>query len=384
MAFSKKNDDIKKRSKANDVFITPRDLALKHIQMIDYDDGDSWLDPCCYDPETGSYISQFPNDNKDWCEISKGVDFFEYNKVPDHICSNPPYSMMDSWLKKCIELEPKTISFLIGIGNLTAKRIEFMSKAGYELEKMNMMKVYEWFGMSVAVVFRKGCQPLFDIDRKVYRVVEKPKPKKIFAYNVKTSPQHPGRLLVEPCQECDKDIFFEVEKARTQAEFEFTVPDGLYCVECSTKMVAEHEEETGTHHRWLSRYVAASPPVWFAAPEPPESSDEEETEQCVGLYDGKCCGKKNYKKEELDLGMCKECYNKMEEDAVEPECNDGKGFCEIGEHYVKPDEMWEDFPVCMACSIGRRAGYRRIAAMFQPFKEEPEVFDNDKLKKYNN
>ena len=300
MAFSKKNDDIKKRSKANDVFITPRDLALKHIQMIDYDDGDSWLDPCCYDPETGSYISQFPNDNKDWCEISKGVDFFEYNKVPDHICSNPPYSMMDSWLKKCIELEPKTISFLIGIGNLTAKRIEFMSKAGYELEKMNMMKVYEWFGMSVAVVFRKGCQPLFDIDRKVYRVVEKPKPKKRFAYKVKTS------------------------------------------------------------------------------------SDEEETEQCVGLYDGKCCGKKNYKKEELDLGMCKACYNKMEEDAVEPECHDGKGFCEVGEHYVEPDYMWEDFPVCMACSIGRRSGYRRIARSLMATEEEPEVFDNDKLKKYNN
>ena len=364
MAFSKKNDDIKKRSKANDVFITPRDLALKHIQMIDYDDGDSWLDPCCYDPETGSYISQFPNDNKDWCEISKGVDFFEYNKVPDHICSNPPYSMMDSWLKKCIELEPKTISFLIGIGNLTAKRIEFMSKAGYELEKMNMMKVYEWFGMSVAVVFRKGCQPLFDIDRKVYRVVEKPKPKKRYSYKVKTSSDEEETekivayniktkraALVETCVECDIDIFIEVEDFRTQAEFEFTVPDGHYCEECSTKLTAEHEEET---------------------------------EQCVGLYDGKCCGKKNYKKEELDLGMCKECYNKMEEDAVEPECNDGKGFCEIGEHYVKPDEMWEDFPVCMACSIGRRAGYRRIAAMFQPFKEEPEVFDNDKLKKYNN
>ena len=292
MAFSKKNDDIKKRAKANDVFITPRDLALKHIQMIDYDDGDSWLDPCCYDPETGSYISQFPNDNKDWCEISKGVDFFEYNKAPDHICSNPPYSMMDTWLKKCIELEPKTISFLIGIGNLTAKRIEFMSKAGYELEKMNMMKVYEWFGMSVAVVFRKGAKPLFDIDRKVYRVVEKPKPKKIYAYKVKTS------------------------------------------------------------------------------------SDEEEPEQCVGLYDGKCCGKKNYKTEELDLGMCKACYDKMEEDAggqVEYIEYIGKAYCEVGEHFVEPDDMWDDFADCKGCVSEKD---------YKEAKEE-EVFDNDKLKKYN-
>lgn len=35
-------------------------------------------------------------------------------------------------------------------------------------------------------------------------------------------------------------------------------------------------------------------------------------EMCVGLDDGKCCGKKNYKTFELDCGMCKSCYDKME------------------------------------------------------------------------
>ena len=51
---------------------------------------------------------------------------------------------------------------------------------------------------------------------------------------------------------------------------------------------------------------------------------DDEDEQCVGLYDGKCCGKKNYKTEELDLGMCKVCYDKMKEEANVEQCNDCK------------------------------------------------------------
>ena len=43
--------------------------------------------------------------------------------------------------------------------------------------------------------------------------------------------------------------------------------------------------------------------------------EDEELEQCVGLDDWRCAGKKLYKREELDIGMCKECYKKMEEDA---------------------------------------------------------------------
>ena len=168
-SFIETSRKIQKRTKANDVFITPLEVAKKHIDMIDFDEGDLWCDPCCYCPETGSYISQFPNTNKEWCEISKGVDFFKYEGKPDHICSNPPYSIMEKWINKCIELKPKTISFLIGIGNLTTRRIEILSKAGYELEKMKMMKIYEWFGMSVAVVFRKNATPCIEYDRKVYR-----------------------------------------------------------------------------------------------------------------------------------------------------------------------------------------------------------------------
>ena len=48
----------------------------------------------------------------------------------------------------------------------------------------------------------------------------------------------------ELCNECETDICLEDEDFRTQAEFDYLVPDGHYCEECSAKMDAEYEEAT--------------------------------------------------------------------------------------------------------------------------------------------
>ena len=157
---------IKQRTKANDVFITPLELAKKHIDMIDYKDEDIWLDSC---KNSGSYFNQFPTDNKDYCEILEGKDFFEYTGKVDIICENPPYSVLDNWFKKVIELNPRVYSCLIGVGNLTARRIEWFEKAGYGIKKLKMLKVFKWYGMSYIVVFEKGYKSILEIDRKVYR-----------------------------------------------------------------------------------------------------------------------------------------------------------------------------------------------------------------------
>ena len=164
---------IKSRAKANDVFITPLDLAKKHIDMIDYNEDDVWLDPC---RNSGNYYNQYPTKNKDWCEILDGKDFFEYEGKIDISCSNPPYSLMDKWINKHIELKPRVISFLIGIGNLTTRRIEILEKAGYGLTKLKMMKVYRWYGMSCIVVFEKEKESIIEFDRKVYRLEDVPPP----------------------------------------------------------------------------------------------------------------------------------------------------------------------------------------------------------------
>ena len=164
---SKISHSIKHRENANDVFITPLELAKKHIDFLDnIKDDDLWLDPC---KNNGSYYNQFPTNKKEYCEILENKDFFDYNGNPDIIIQNHPYSLTDKWIKKNIELKPRIISFLIGIGNLTARRIEILENAGYGLSKIKMLKVYKWYGMSLIVVFEKGKKSIIEIDRKVYR-----------------------------------------------------------------------------------------------------------------------------------------------------------------------------------------------------------------------
>ena len=157
---------IKSRIFSNDVFITPLDLAKKHIEMIDNIDGELWLDPC---KNNGNYYNQFPTENKQYCEIQEDKDFFKYDGKPDVIIQNPPYSILDKWFKKNIELNPRIISLLIGVNNLTARRIEWMKEANYGLTKLTMLKVYKWYGMSYLVVFEKGKESIMNIDRKVYK-----------------------------------------------------------------------------------------------------------------------------------------------------------------------------------------------------------------------
>lgn len=158
--------NIKKRDNPNDVFITPVDLAKKHISMIDVFDTDIWFDPF---KNSGVYYNNFPTDKKDWTEILEDKDFFLYSSHVDIICSNPPYSCIDTILEKSVSLNPKVISYLIGINNLTTRRMEMMEKNGYGITKIHICKVYKWYGMSCIVVWEKNKKSIFSYDRTVWR-----------------------------------------------------------------------------------------------------------------------------------------------------------------------------------------------------------------------
>lgn len=163
---------IKKRTKANDVFITPLGLAKKHIDIVMRYDRETGLRPW-YDPfkNSGSYYNQYPTDNKVYSEILEGKDFFDYNLPVDVICSNPPYSMIDRVLEQSVSLQPRIISYLIGVNNLTCKRLEFMEANGYILVNIHMCKVFEWYGMSFIVTWVKDKSAVrcLDYDRIVWR-----------------------------------------------------------------------------------------------------------------------------------------------------------------------------------------------------------------------
>jgi hypothetical protein len=153
---------IKNRETPNNVFITPVALAKTHIDMIETMPTDVWLDPF---KNSGNYYNQFPTENKEYTEILEGKDFFDYTTKVDVICSNPPYSMIDKVLEHSVKLEPRVISYLIGINNITPKRIEYMEKNGYNITKLHMCKVRTWFGMTLIVVFEKNKPSIMTYDR---------------------------------------------------------------------------------------------------------------------------------------------------------------------------------------------------------------------------
>jgi len=164
---SKISHNIKQRTEPKDIFITPKPLALTHINMISTEYNNKiWYDPF---RNSGNYFNQYPTDKKEWSEILDGKDFFDFKENIDVICSNPPYSMIDKILEKCVSLNPDVISFLLNINNLTAKRLEFMEKNNYHITNLHICKVFKWYGMSLIVVWEKNKNSILSYDRIVWR-----------------------------------------------------------------------------------------------------------------------------------------------------------------------------------------------------------------------
>lgn len=82
----------------NDVVFTPTKFTKKICSMFPIS-GDV-LEPCRGE---GAFMKYLPK-NSEWCEITEGKDFFDYNKKVDWIVTNPPYSVFDHFLDHSFEL----------------------------------------------------------------------------------------------------------------------------------------------------------------------------------------------------------------------------------------------------------------------------------------
>jgi len=63
------------------------------------------LEPCA---GVGNIFNQLP-EPKDWCEITRGRDFFDYYKKVSWIITNPPYSIYDRFLAHCFEVADNVV-----------------------------------------------------------------------------------------------------------------------------------------------------------------------------------------------------------------------------------------------------------------------------------
>jgi hypothetical protein len=153
MTYNKIVNGIKSRKHPNDEIYTPNPLALKLIEMCDLKEGDKVLDPCY---GGGVFYENLPDYvEKDWCEIEKGKDFFDYKEKVDWIIGNPPFSLWNKWLDHTMTLTDK-FAFVMNTNNLTHTRLQRINDNGYGLVKMDLCDVRWWMGRVFLVVFEKN------------------------------------------------------------------------------------------------------------------------------------------------------------------------------------------------------------------------------------
>lgn len=96
-----------------DIVFTPRWLSqaiVKHFDPVGL-----CLDPCVGD---GAFYEYLPA-GAEWCEISKGVDFFRYSKQVDWCISNPPYSNLLGWIRHSFKVS-KNVAYLVPLHRVSA------------------------------------------------------------------------------------------------------------------------------------------------------------------------------------------------------------------------------------------------------------------------
>ncbi len=90
----------------NDVVMTPASTA--ETIMNHYKPTGTILEPC---RGTGMFYNLMDSNKRDYCEISEGKDFFNYNKKVDWIITNPPFSIFDLFLLKAFETADNVVFF---------------------------------------------------------------------------------------------------------------------------------------------------------------------------------------------------------------------------------------------------------------------------------
>ena len=154
---------IKHRQYANDEFMTPPDLAIRLISLIPLKERDTVIDPC---PGEGAFYNNLPP----WVFKSQIIrDFFQCSADFDWIVGNPPYSQLEHWLEHSFILSNKGVAYLLGLHNITPRRLELANRYGFGLTRIYLCKVFHWFGISAFCIWEKGLPDIIQYGRTVWR-----------------------------------------------------------------------------------------------------------------------------------------------------------------------------------------------------------------------
>jgi hypothetical protein len=126
---------------SNDVVQTPVELAGRIVRH--FKPKGKILEPCCGE---GNFLKFMPN--ADWCEISKGRDFYEWSTPVDWIVTNPPWSEIRPFLNHSMLLADNIV-FLMTVNHVWTKaRVRDIYSAGFGIKEICLCEMPESFPQS--------------------------------------------------------------------------------------------------------------------------------------------------------------------------------------------------------------------------------------------
>ena len=140
---------------------TPRECAADLIQFIPLEEGDRVLEPF---KGEGAFYDQFPDFvEKDWCEITQGRDYKDYEEKYDWVVSNPPFKVDGKnavWtlVDYFTDRAEKGVAFLVsdyGFSTLTPIRQRVLEQKNWGLTHMTMVNIKKWRGRYFLLIFQK-------------------------------------------------------------------------------------------------------------------------------------------------------------------------------------------------------------------------------------
>lgn len=145
---------------------TPKQCAIDLMQFVPLIEGDKVLEPF---KGEGAFYDAFPAYvEKDWCEITAGRDYKDYEGAFDWVVSNPPFKLPNekgkevnafwSLLDFYTTRAKKGVAFFANdrcIASLTPRRLAILKERGFAMTKMVVASVKKWRGRYYLMVFQK-------------------------------------------------------------------------------------------------------------------------------------------------------------------------------------------------------------------------------------
>lgn len=137
--------------KSDDVVMTPEYLAKKLVKH--FKPRGKGLEPCKGSGNILKYLK-----HADWCEITEGKDFFNYNEKVDYVFTNPPWSKIKDFLQHSMKIS-NNVYFLMTINHLWTKaRLKLIKENNFGIKEILIFdtpKEFPQSGFQVGMIHLK-------------------------------------------------------------------------------------------------------------------------------------------------------------------------------------------------------------------------------------